>query len=364
MGLNARAPANNCTVKAKSCAAGATGGEHSGPNPANSMNLAVDYLGLRLQSPFVIGASPCCDNVTVARQLEEGGAGAVVMRSMFEEQLEPAPPRPVRREPSDPDDEVPGEYPDRADYQVSPDQYLRRIELLKRNLSIPVIASLNGHQPGAWVDYAMRVERAGADAIELNFYQVVTDPAVDAEQVEGEMLQVVGLVTDAVKIPVAVKLAPFHAALAQLAVALELEGAAGLVLFNRFYQPDVNVEELTVQPLLRLSDPQELLLRLRWLAILSPQVRLALAASGGVYTATGAVKALLTGAHVVQLVSAVLKHGPKIVGTLTYGLEQWMREHGYECVADFRGRLNSRRSQDAGAFERANYIRTLQTWRV
>lgn len=327
------------------------------------MNLAVDYLGLRLKSPFVVGASPCCDNVQVARQLEEVGAGAVVMRSLFAEQLEP-PPAPVKTRTADADDDGFDGYPDIADYQVSPDQYLRQIELLKRHLTIPVIASLNGHQPGAWTDFATRAERAGADAIELNFYQVVADPAIDAEQVETGILKAVGMVTDAVKIPVAVKLAPFHAALAQLAVALELEGAAGLVLFNRFYQPDVNVEELTVQPLLRLSDPQELLLRLRWLAILSPQVRLSLAASGGVYTATGAAKALLTGAHVVQVVSSVLKHGPKVVGTLKFGLEQWMHDHGYEDVAAFRGLLNSRRSRDAGAFERANYIRTLQTWRV
>jgi dihydroorotate dehydrogenase (fumarate) len=327
------------------------------------MNLAVDYLGLRLASPFVIGASPCCDNVQVARQLEDVGAGAVVMRSLFAEQLQP-PPAPVRLQAGAGDEDGLDAYPDVADYQVGPDQYLRQIELLKRHLRIPVIASLNGHQPGAWMDFAVRAEQAGADAIELNFYQVVADPAIDAEQVETGILQAVGLVADSVKLPVAVKLSPFHAALAQLAVALELEGAAGLVLFNRFFQPDVNVEELTVHPLLRLSDPQELLLRLRWLAILAPQVRLSLAASGGVYTATGAAKALLTGAHAVQLVSAVLKHGPKVVDTLQFGLEQWMRDHGYGDIATFRGLLDSRRSRDAGAFERANYIRTLQTWRV
>ena len=240
------------------------------------MNLSTDYLGLRLRSPFIVGASPFCDNVHLARRLEDAGAGAVVMRSLFEEQLEP-PPAHVPTAFDSPT-EASERFPEFVEYQLSPDEYLRQLQHLKATLTIPVIASMNGHQPGRWAAFASRLENAGADAIEMNFYQVVPDPSIPADLVETEMLETVGLIKSTVKIPVSVKLSPFHTAAAQLAVALELAGAAGLVIFNRFYQPDVNVDDVEVQPSLRLSDPQELLLRLRWLAILSPQLRGSLAA--------------------------------------------------------------------------------------
>ena len=317
------------------------------------MNLATRYLGLPLRSPFVVGASPLCDNAHLARQLQDAGAGAVVMRSLFEEQLEPPAPNAFG-------EMAPG-FPEYADYQLSPDHYLRQLELLKTQLTIPVIASLNGHQPGAWTEFAVHLQNAGADAIELNFYQVVTDPAIAADQVETEMLRTVGEVAGAVSIPVAVKLSPFHSSLAQLAIALELAGAAGTVVFNRFFQPDVDSDTLEVRPVLRLSEPSELLLRLRWLAILSPQVRGSLAVSGGVHTAADAVKALLTGAHAVQVVSVLLRHGPLVLRTLLRGLESWMEQQGFAELADFRGRLNLARCRDPSAYERANYIRTLQS---
>ena len=318
------------------------------------MNLATNYLGLTLSNPVVVGASPFCDDVHVARRLQDTGAAALVMRSLFEEQIEPLP----RGKP------IVSDYPELADYQLSPAKYLRQLEHLKEALTIPIIASLNGHQPGHWLDFAQRLERAGADAIELNFYQVVTDPGVAADQVETEMIKAVGDVTAAVDIPVAVKLSPYHASVAQLAVALELAGAAGVVLFNRFFQPDVNVEDQQVQTQLRLSEPGELLLRLRWLAILAPQLRASLAATGGVHSANDIVKALLTGAHVVQVVSVLLKYGIGVLPTLTAGLQTWMRAHDYTSLEQFRGSLDLRRCRDAAAFERANYIRTLQTWKV
>jgi dihydroorotate dehydrogenase (fumarate) len=193
---------------------------------------------------------------------------------------------------------------------------------------------------------------------------VISDSGIAADQVETEMLETVGLIAGAVKIPVAVKISPFHTAIAQLAVALELAGAAGVVIFNRFYQPDIHVDEVEVQPMLRLSDPQELLVRLRWLAILSPQLRGSLAATGGVHAFDGAVKAILAGAHAVQLVSVLLKHGPHTLVTLVEGLQRWMTKHGFENIDAFRGLLNSQRCRDASAFERANYIRTLQSWKV
>lgn len=284
------------------------------------------------------------------------------MRSLFEEQIELPPQQRIVR--SESLAEATEEFPESADYQLSPEQYLAQLNQLKRSVTIPVIASLNGHQPGGWISFASRLERAGADAIEVNFYEVISDPSIAADQVETQMLETVGLIAGAVKIPVTVKLSPFFTAIAQLVVALELAGAAGVVIFNRFFQPDVNVDEVEVQPLLRLSDPQELLLRLRWLAILSPQVRGSLAATGGIHTSAGAAKAILAGAHAVQLVSVLLKHGPNVISSLVEGLGTWMRNHGYEHIDDFRGLLNSRRYRDPSVFERANYIRVLQNWKV
>jgi dihydroorotate dehydrogenase (fumarate) len=326
------------------------------------MNLATDYLGLRLSTPFIVGSSPFCDNVFLTRRLQDAGAGAVVMRSLFEEQIDP-PPRSTHLK-IEAGTRATEEFPEFVDYQLSPEEYLRQLDRLKDTVSIPVIASLNGHQPGGWATFANRLEAAGADAIELNFYQVISDPRIAADQVETEMLETVGLIAGAVKIPVTVKLSPFHTAIAQLAVALELAGAAGVVIFNRFYQPDVNIAEIEVQPMLRLSDPQELLLRLRWLAILSPQLRGSIAATGGVHDFEGAAKAILAGAHAVQLVSVLLRHGPGVIRTLVEGLQAWMREHDFETIADFRGVLNTRSCRDPSAFERANYIRTLQSWKV
>jgi dihydroorotate dehydrogenase (fumarate) len=322
------------------------------------MNLATQYLGRTLDSPFVVGASPCSDDPDLALRLQDAGASAIVMRSLFEEQIE-AERRVIPR------GRILGRTTDDfAEYQVSPLEYLRQIEHLKRMLSIPVFASLNGHHPGSWTDFAAQLERAGADAIELNFYQVVTDPTVAADQIETEMLETVGHVSSAVDIPVAAKLSPYHSAVAQLAIALELAGAAGIVIFNRFYQPDVNTDEVEVQPLLRLSEPSELLLRLRWLAILSPLLRCSLSATGGVHAPADAVKTLLTGAHTVQLVSVLLRQGPHIITTLREGLASWMRDHGYTQIEEFRGMLNHRRCRDASAYERANYIRALQSWKV
>jgi len=323
------------------------------------MDLATRYLGLSLHSPFVVGASPLCDDVNVARKLQDCGAAAVTLRSLFEEQFmaERRTGAPVA---AAGDDRPP--FPSFADYQFSPDQYLRQVDRLKRTLTIPVIASLNGRHSGSWIGFARSVESAGADAIELNYYHVITDPCVAADEVETAMLETVGALAASVGIPIAVKLSPFHTAVAQLAVALELAGAAGIVVFNRFYQPDVDVDELRIEPVLRLSDPGELLLRLRWLAILSPQLRCSLAATGGVHTAADAIKTLLTGADAVQLVSVLLRHSPHFLGALRQGVEHWMREQHFTTVGQFRGRLNLANCPDPAAVERANYLRVLQSW--
>jgi dihydroorotate dehydrogenase (fumarate) len=318
------------------------------------MDLTTPYLGLTLRSPLVVGASPLADHPDAARRLEGAGAAAIVLRSLFEEQLDPDAAAWPARPP------VGGRRGEHA--PLAPDDYLRHLARLKRTVGIPVIASLNAHHPGGWVKFAASLAAAGADAIELNFYQVVTHPAVGADQIEVEMLGTVGEMAANAAVPVAVKLSPYHAAIAQLGVALELAGAAGLTIFNRFYQPDVNTEQIDVQPILRLSEPGELLLRLRWLAILAPLLRGSLAVTGGVHTPRAVVKALLTGAHAVQVVSLLLAHGEKALGELERGLAAWMREHGFSPIDEFRGRLNQARCADPAAYERANYIRVLQSW--
>ncbi len=330
------------------------------------MNLSTTYLGLKLNNPLVVGASPFCDNVSVARQLQDAGAAAIVMRSLFEEQIDAEQRALVHHVegPAESTAEATSFFPDYSEYLLTPDHYLRQLGELKRTLTIPVIASLNGCRPGGWTDYAQRFEAAGADAIELNLYQLATDRTLPGDQVEADLLETVASVVRAVKVPVAVKLSPFHTSPANFVAELENVGAAGVVVFNRFYQPDFNIEELEVQPQLRLSDPSELLLRLRWLAILSPHMKGTLAVSGGVHTTEDIVKALLAGAHGVQMVSVLLRNGPRILTTLLSGVRHWLTEHGYQNIDEVRGALNHARSAEPAAFERANYIRILQSWRV
>lgn len=330
------------------------------------MNLNTPYLGLTLRNPLVVGASPLCDNTHLARQLEDAGAAAIVMHSLFEEQID-AEQRALLFNVEAAEEstaESTSFFPTFEEYQLTPDHYLRKLAELKQQLTIPVIASLNGCRPGGWTDYAQRFESAGADAMELNLYQLVTNPEWAAEDVEADMLATVNEVTSSVKIPVTVKLSPFHTSPAQFITALEGAGAKGVVLFNRFYQPDFDLDELEVSPQLKLSDPGELLLRLRWLAIVSPHFRGSLAASGGVHGAMDVVKAILAGAHAVQLVSVLLRNGPRVLTSMLGGLTSWMEERGYKDLSELRGAMNLRRCPDPAGFERANYIKILQSWKV
>lgn len=330
------------------------------------MNLSTDYLGLKLRNPLIIGASPCCDDIDLCRRLEDGGAAALVMHSLFEEQVEFE--ENARYQLLDGIAESHAEasdyFPHYDDYSLTPDLYIRRLSQLKAALSIPVIASLNGHRPGGWIDYAHRLECAGADALELNLYSLATDPALDAGAIESDQLFIVRQVVESVKIPVSVKISPWHTAPAHFIAQLEKAGAQGAVLFNRFYQPDFSIEDLDVHPQLRLSDSSELLLRLRWLAIVSPHSKLSLAASGGVHTSSDFIKSLLAGAHATQVVSTVLRHGSAAVQTLLEGLGIWMREHEYHSISEMRGALNLARCPNPTAHERANYLNVLQSWRV
>jgi len=330
------------------------------------MNLSITYLGLKLRTPVVVGASPLCDNVAVAGRLEEAGASAIVMHSLFEEQIEQEQRALFHHleTPAESNPEAQSYFPRYDEYHLTPETYVRKLERLKNALSIPVIASLNGRQPGGWVDYARQLENAGADAIELNTYQLATDPNTSGDYIETDILEIVRSVISTVKIPVSVKLSPFHTSLAQFATTLDQHGASGLVLFNRFYQPDFDIETLEVVPKLKLSNSSELLLRLRWLSILSPTLKGSLACSGGVHTAEDLVKSILAGANAVQVVSLPLEHGPRSIIALLDGLVAWMNEHEYRSIEQMRGALNMKRCPDPAAHERANYIKTLHSWKI
>lgn len=331
------------------------------------MKLSTEYLGLQLSHPIVVGASPLCDGIDSARALQDAGAAALVMRSLFAEQLEMEQEAMQHRVDAAlgaaSGAEAESYFPRPDEYQLEPDNYLRLISRLKSTVTIPVIASLNGCRPGAWTDYGRRFEEAGANAIELNLYQLATGPDTSAADVESTMLETVSMVADSVTIPVSVKLSPFHTAIAHFAKGLEKAGASGIVLFNRLYQPDFNLLDFEISLQLKLSDPAELPLRLRWLAILSPQLDISLSATGGVHSAEDAVKAIAAGADTVQLVSVLLQHGPKALTTVLNGLNEWMGAHGYRSIDELRGAMNLRRCPDPTGYERANYQRILQAWR-
>jgi dihydroorotate dehydrogenase (fumarate) len=304
------------------------------------MDLSTEYLGLRLRNPLVIGASPCCDSLDACRRLQDAGASALVMHSLFAEQVEFEENARLRLI-----DGIAESNPEALDY-------------------FPHYDDLNAHRPGAWMDHAKRLADAGADAIELNLYALATDADVEAAEVESEQIFIVRQVVESVRIPVSVKISPWHTAPANFLRQVEQAGAKGAVLFNRFYQPDFDLDELEVHPHLKLSDSSELLARLRWLAIVSPHTRLSLAASGGVHTANDFLKALLAGAHAVQVVSAILRHGHIAVTTLLNGVDTWMRDREYESVDQLRGSLNLAHCPNPEAHERANYLQVLQSWRV
>ena len=330
------------------------------------MNLSTRYLGLTLRNPVVIGASPCCDDLDVCRRLEGAGAAALVMHSLFGEQVEIEEDARLRLLDGvvGAHSEASGYFPHLDDYALTPDLYLRQLARLKSVLKIPVIASLNCARPGSWIDHARRLESAGADALELNLYSLATDSQLNAADMEAGQLFIVREVVRTVGIPVAVKLSPWYTAPANFIHELELAGAKGVVLFNRLYQPDLSIDDFEVLPQLRLSDSSELPLRLRWLAILSPQTRLSLAAGGGIHSSADLVKCLLAGAHAAQLVSVVLRHGPAVLRTLLEGLQAWMRARDYASVEEMRGALNLARCPDPAAHERANYLDVLQSWRM
>ncbi|MGH9365448.1 MAG: dihydroorotate dehydrogenase-like protein [Thermoanaerobaculia bacterium] len=329
------------------------------------MDLSTTYLGLRLPHPLMPGASPLAADLDVVRRLEDAGAAAIVMHSLFEEQIvaeELAQYMAVEAR-AESHAEARSYLPDPRIFSLGTHDYLEHIVRLKDAVSVPVIASLNGKTPASWIEYARLIEQAGADALEINIYHLATDPLETGEYVEARTIDVVAAVRDAVHLPLAVKLSPFYSSLANLARRLEQVGADGLVLFNRFYQPDIDVDNLEVVPRLQLSSPTELLLRLRWIAIFSGRYKGSLAVSGGVHNGLDAIKAVMAGAHAVQMVSALLRRGPEALIRVRHEMERWLTEHGYESLEQMQGSMSHQRSPDPGALERANYMRVLQSWR-
>ena len=330
------------------------------------MNLKTEFLGLKLDSPLMPGASPLGDSIDMARRLEDAGASAIVMRSLFEEQItrEMFGQILAVEEHEESFAEALSYFPKASEFSLGPDEYLDQLRGISEALSVPVIGSLNGITVRGWLDYAKQIEEAGADALELNVYYLATDPDEESVAVEARTLEIVRAVKAALKIPIAVKLSPFFSALPHFVRELEQAGADGLILFNRFYQPDIDIENLEAAPTLHLSDPSELLLRLRWLAIVAPAVKIPLAASGGVHSGLDAIKSVMAGASAVQVVSALLRHGPEHLKTMRAEMERWMEEHEYESLKQMLGSMSLAHCPDPNAFSRANYMRILQSWRV
>ena len=330
------------------------------------MDLRTTYLGLPLAHPLMPGASPLVDDLDTVKRLEDAGASAIVMHSLFEEQI--TRERDGINRAMDVHAESFAEalsyFPAPEEFHLGPDRYLEQIRKIRATVSVPVIASLNGVTDSGWLSYAKLMQEAGAHALELNVYRIAADPGVAGTTIEREIENILRTVKRGLGIPVAVKLPPFFTSFAHVARQLDDLGADGLVLFNRFYQPDIDVELLEPVPALQLSDSSDLLLRLRWLAILSGRVRCSLAETGGVHTPIDLVKAIMAGAHAVQIVSAILRHGPRQITVLKQGLADWMEKHEYESVAQMTGAVSHRTSADPAAFERANYMRILQSFRI
>ena len=309
------------------------------------------------------GASPLADRLDTVLELEDAGAAAIVMRSLFEEQVLSRRFGVTYYPHRDSEDHARDAscFPMIDEFALAPDRYLEQLRGIKERVSIPVIASINGTTTEGWLEYARLLQRAGADALELNFYHVATDPLEDGTAVERRLLDVVAVLKETVTVPIAVKLSPFHSSLPNLAMRLESIGADGLILFNRFHQPDIDPVERQLAPRVSLSTSGDLLLRLRWLAILAPVVRGSLAVTGGIHRPLDAVKAVMAGADAVQVVSALLQHGPRYLSQLLHGFVAWAEKHQYDSIDLMRDKMSLANCSERQAFERGSYLRVLQS---
>jgi dihydroorotate dehydrogenase (fumarate) len=328
------------------------------------IDLSTRYLGLRLASPLVASSSPLCESVDNIRAMEDAGAAAVVLHSLFEEQLDVESTHLDRylTHGAESYAEALDYFPDLTGYNLGPDGYLEHVRRAKEAVGIPIIGSLNGVSTGGWIEFAKKIEQAGADALELNVYYVPTDPLLTGVQVERMYADLVRDVKASVSIPVAVKLGHAFTALANVARHLDLVGANGLVLFNRFYLPDFDLERLEVVPRLTLSSPHELLVRLHWIAILYGHVRADLAVTGGVHGSAQVLKTMMAGARVAMMTSALLQHGIAYLTRVRADILEWMETHEYESITQMQGSMSYRSVAEPAAFERANYMKVLSSY--
>ena len=329
------------------------------------MDLSTTYLGLNLRNPVVPSASPLSYTLDGMKRLEDAGAAAIVMYSLFEEQIahEAAELDHYLNYGKESYAEALTYFPEPQEYNVGPDEYIEQVRRAKQSLGIPVIGSLNGISTGGWIKYARNIEEAGADALELNVYYIPTHPDVTSSEAEDRYLEVLHEVKRAVRIPVAMKLSPYFSAMAHMAKRLEYGGANGLVLFNRFYQPDIDLEALEVKPNVVLSTPNAMRLPLRWIAILYGRVKLSLAATSGIHSAGDVIKMVMAGADVTMMCSALLKNGPEYLTKVLSDLDQWLLEHEYTSIRQMKGSMSQKSVADPAAFERANYVKALQSFK-
>ena len=330
------------------------------------MDLSTKYLGLELPHPFMPGASPLVDDLDTVRRLEDAGGAAIVMNSLFEEQViyEQESAAHFMDDPAYSFAEAQTYFPEPEPLSFGPEEYLHKLLRVVEAVNLPVIGSLNGTTKGRWLEFAKLIEDAGAAALELNVYALPTNPEESAAEIESRTVEIVREVRKSISIPLAVKLSPFYTAPVHFAKCLEVAGAEGLVVFNRFYQPDIDPEELEVIRALHLSTSEDLLLRLRWLAILSGRIEVDLAVTGGVHTPMDAIKATMAGADAIQLTSALLKNGPEYLALVRRGVATWLIEHEYDSLAQARGSMNHLRSPDPAGYERANYMDILKSWKA
>jgi dihydroorotate dehydrogenase (fumarate) len=328
------------------------------------MNLTTRYLGLKLRTPLVPSASPLSENIDNIKRMEDAGAAAVVFHSLFEEQL-----RQDRHQLHyylEQGTEAFAEsltfFPEQAEFKVGPDAYLEHIAAAKAAVNIPIMGSINGATFGGWMKYARQIEQAGADALELNIYNVPNDPEKRAEDIEEEYLTIIASVKAQVKIPVAIKLSPYFTNFARFARRLDRHGADALVLFNRFYQPDIELETLEISPNILLSTPMAMRLPMRWIALLYGRIGANLAATSGIHRATDALKMLMAGADVTMLCSVLLRRGIEHIRVIESEMRTWMEEHEYESIEQLKGSMSQKNCPDPTAFERAQYMRALETF--
>lgn len=329
------------------------------------MDLTTSYLGMNLRSPLVVSASPLSEDIKNIKKMEDAGASAVVLHSLFEEQLAMEQKELYYHTESSQhiSAEAMSYFPEADEYRLGPDEYLNHIRKAKESVNIPIIASLNGSTNGGWIDYAKKMQEAGADALELNIYSIPTNMDLPATAIEQMYVDVVKHVKSAVTIPVSLKLSPFFTNMANVAQKLDDAGVNGLVLFNRFYQPDVDLDELEIKPQVQLSHPNAARLPMRWIAILKGKIRADLAATSGLHSAFDVLKMLMVGANVTMLCSTLLKNGIPHLIQIEKDMIEWMQEKEYESVKQMLGSMSQMRIPEPTAFERANYMKALTSYK-